>query len=137
VADRFPVRDRACGDAVTAADAGMATAEMAVALPVLVALLLLACGVIAAASASLRCEDAARLAARSAARGDGYAAAAALGRSQAPSGSVVSVVAGGGLVHVSVRDAVRMPGPLGGLLPTWTVSGTAVALDESTDDGSG
>lgn len=115
----------------------MATAEMAVVLPSLVALLLLACGLVATCQTALRCEDAARLAARSAARGDGAASVAALARSDAPDHTVVSVTRAGGDVRVSVTGAVRLPGPLGGILPVWSVHGSAVALDESALDASG
>lgn len=109
----------------------MATAEMAVALPVLVALLLLACGLVAAYSAALQCQDAARLAARSAARGDSLATAEAYGRDDAPPhAAVILDTPSPGLLRVLVRDRVRMPGPLGGLLPAWTVEGSAVALRE-------
>lgn len=109
----------------------MATAETAVVLPTLVALVLLACGLVATCQSALRCEDAARLAARSAARGDDPAAAAGLARADAPGGAAVSIRRTGGDVRVTVTDAVRLPGPLGALLPTWTVHGSAVALDET------
>lgn len=114
----------------------MATAELAAALPALVAVLLLALGLLATASAALRCEDAARLGARSMARGDGAAASTALTRSAAPAGASVQLVAaapaaGRALVRVRVTARVRLPGPLGSLIPTMTVTGTAAALDES------
>ncbi len=116
-------------------DAGLATAEMAVALPALVAVVLVCVGLVGAASSALRCEDAARLAARSLARGDPPAAALALAGKEAPPGAAVADTAPGGgqpaLVRVRVAARVRLPGPLGGVLPTWTVSGTATALDES------
>lgn len=109
---------------------GMATAEMAVALPSLVAVVLLACGLVATCQASLRCEDAARLAARSAARGDAPATVTALARSDAPAGSAVAVSRTAGEVRVGVTTTVRLPGPLGRMLPAWSVSGAATALDE-------
>lgn len=115
----------------------MATAEMAVVLPTLVALVLLACGLVATCQSALRCEDAARLAARSAARGDAASVAAALARADAPEHAAVSITRAGGDVHVAVTGSVRLPGPLGGLLPVWSVRGSAVALDESTSDESG
>lgn len=108
----------------------MATAETAVVLPTLVALVLLACGLVATCQSALRCEDAARLAARSAARGDDPAGTAALAHADAPAHAAVSITRAGGHVHVTVTDSVRLPGPLGSLLPAWSVHGSAVALDE-------
>jgi hypothetical protein len=111
----------------------MATAELAAVLPALVALVLVAVGLLAAAAGALRCEDAARLGARSVARGDPVATAVALSRGDAPADAAVALApVGAGMVRVTVRETVRMPGPLGGLLPAWTVSGTATALDEAT-----
>lgn len=112
----------------------MATAEMAVALPVLVAVVLLACGLVATCQSALRCEDAARLAARSAARGDPVGRAADLARADAPAHALVSVTRAGGDVRVTVTDVARLPGPLGDLLPGWSVRGSAVALVEGADD---
>jgi Flp pilus assembly protein TadG len=109
----------------------MATAEMAVVLPTLVALVLLACGLVATCQAALRCEDAARLAARSVARGDDPDSAAALARADAPARATVSVTRAGGEVAVRVTDSVGLPGPLGRALPRVPVHGSAVALDES------
>lgn len=111
----------------------MATAEMAVALPSLVALVLLACGLVATCQASLRCEDAARLAARSAARGDASATVTSLARADAPAGSAVTATRAAGQVRVVVTASVRLPGPLGRALPAWSVSGAATALDEASD----
>jgi len=119
------------------ADDGMATAEMAVALPTLVALVLLACGLVATCQSALRCEDAARLAARSAARGDAPADATALARRDAPARAAVSITRSGDEVRVSVTDSVRLPGPLGSILPRWPVHGSAVVLREGAVDGSG
>jgi Flp pilus assembly protein TadG len=110
---------------------GMATAEMAVVLPTLMALVLLACGLVATCQSALRCEDAARLAARSLARGDDPDSAAALARADAPAQATVAVIRAGGDVRVRVTDSVGLPGPLGSLLPRFPVHGTAVALDES------
>lgn len=115
----------------------MATAEMAVVLPTLVALVLLGCGLVAACQSALRCEDAARLAARAAARGDDTTTAADLARADAPAHAVVSVSRAEGDVRVSVTGPVRLPGPLGNMLPAWSVHGSAVALDESVLDGGG
>lgn len=103
----------------------MVTAEVAVALPALVVLLAFALTAVAVISAQLRCVDAAREAARAAARGDGgargYAAATA------PRGASIFVSSGPGQVRAVVRAVVR---PVGTFLPGFTVSATAVALRE-------
>ncbi|GAA5177610.1 hypothetical protein GCM10023322_02670 [Rugosimonospora acidiphila] len=107
-------------------DRGSATAELAVALPALVLLLLFALGAVDAVLARMQCVDAARDAALVAARGgDGMAA----GRARAPHGAVVSVAADGQTVRASVRMNVR---PLGAHLPGVDVSGDAVADVEPT-----
>ncbi|GIH12412.1 TadE family type IV pilus minor pilin [Rugosimonospora africana] len=102
-------------------DRGSATAELAVALPALVLLLLFALGAVDAVLARMQCVDAARDAALEAARGgDGTAT----GRARAPHGAVVSVTDDGQTVRVRIRLDVR---PLGAHLPGVTVSADAVA----------
>ncbi|QLY31380.1 TadE family type IV pilus minor pilin [Nocardia huaxiensis] len=68
----------------------MATVEAALALAALVAVLVLGAGVVLAASAQVRCVDAAREAARLTARGD-EARAVPIAREVAPPGAVVTV----------------------------------------------
>ena len=100
------------------------------ALPVLIAVLWLALSALAAAGASLRCADAARLAARAAGRGDPPAAVLALARAAAPPGATVTVRPEGALVAVTVRVRLRVAGPFGRLLPPVSVAGTARAERE-------
>jgi Flp pilus assembly protein TadG len=110
-----------------ARDAGSVTAETALALPVLLAVLAVALWVVTAVTAQLRCADAAAGAARAAARGDDAGDVAALARRLAPEGSAVTVEGRGEEVHVLVRATVGPPGlPLPGL----PVRGRAVALRE-------
>ncbi len=104
----------------------MVTAELAVALPALVAVLLLALAGVTAATAQLRCVDAAREGARAAARGESPSVARAAALREAPRGSVVTVRVGGGLVTVTVRGQAGAVGSLPGL----PVSGRAVAAQE-------
>ncbi|MBL1077312.1 pilus assembly protein TadE [Nocardia sp. 2] len=68
----------------------MATVEAAIALVALVAVLIACVGMVLAASAQVRCVDAAREAARLAARGD-EARAVSVARQVAPPGAVVTV----------------------------------------------
>ncbi len=105
-------------------DRGSVTAELAVGLPALVLLLLAGLTAVLVVLAKLECVDAAREAARAAARGDSGVTA---GGRVAPHGATVSVGPDGDLVRVTVRTAVR---PLGGHLPGFTVSATAVAQPE-------
>jgi hypothetical protein len=102
---------------------GSATAEFAVAMPGVVLLLLVGLTAVAALIAKVECVDAAREAARTAARGDNGVAA---GTRAAPTHAHVSVSTG-----ESVRATVTAPViPLGSVLSSLTVSGSAVAEAE-------
>lgn len=103
-------------------DAGASTVEAAFALAALVAVLVLCLAGISAVSAQLRCLDAAREAARLAARGDAPAATA-VARRIAPAGAAVRLHPDGGFVvaTVTVRPA---------LLPGLVVSAEAVSAAE-------
>ena len=113
----------------------MVTAETAVLLPVLVVVLAAAVFVLACVAAQLKCVDAARSAARVAARGEPAAVVVGTADRLAPSGARVSVGAGSRLggtatVEVVVRAQVR---PFGGALrglPAVGVSARAVAAVE-------
>jgi hypothetical protein len=101
---------------------GTVTAELAVALPgvVLLCVALLVTG--QAVVGEVRCTDAARAAARLAARGESSSAVVAEGLRRAPPGAVVDVSRAGDLVRVEVRA------PLRGALPGWAgLSTTATA----------
>ncbi|SHG09815.1 TadE-like protein [Jatrophihabitans endophyticus] len=111
-------------------DEGMATAELAACLPVLVLLLAVALTAVAVASGRVRVQDAAREAARAAARGD-TAVATRLARQAAP-GAVLSIRRAGTDVVAEVHAQVR---PIGGLLPAFTVTGAAVAALEPAASG--
>lgn len=87
-------------------DHGFATAEAAVAMPALMAVLALAVGVVVSVGAQLRCVDAARAGARVAARGDSDAAVRRAARAIAPAGATVTIRRSGGLVDVEVRARV-------------------------------
>lgn len=95
---------------------GAATAELAVALPSLLIVLALALAAVDLGLAQVRCVDAARLGARSLARGETEAAALGQVRAAAPSDAAVTVGRVGDRVRVSV--AAPLPAglrPLGGL----------------------
>lgn len=95
-------------------DDGMVTAELALALPALVLILVAALAGLSLAVDDVRCVDAARAAARSAARGDTAAESIAIAHRLAPSGSLVRVISEGQLVRVVVTGPARAAA---GLLP--------------------
>ena len=123
--DRGADQAREGGTAATSGrEQGSATAELAAALPVLVVLLLIGLTGVDATLAKLRCVDAAREAARVAARGESGEAAA---RRVAPDGATLSVRVEGDVVRVVVQVRVR---PFGPRLPGIAVGGSAVAAVE-------
>jgi hypothetical protein len=105
-------------------DRGSATVELAVSLPALVLLLAAALTAVVAVRVQLECVDAAREAARAAARGESGIVA---GTRAGPPGATVSIVDSGDNVVATVRAPVR---PLGGWAPAFTVDATAVAAVE-------
>jgi len=109
---------------------GMVTAETALALPALALVVGLMLWALLAATAQLRCVDAARAAARSVARGDGLAESMAAGLRLAPEGAHIRVERSGGLVRVSVEAMVGPAGSGAGFLPTLAVSADAMVADE-------
>ncbi|MCY7394705.1 MAG: pilus assembly protein [Nocardioides sp.] len=111
---------------------GAATAELAVVMPMLVALTIGLVWLLAVGSAQVRTVDAARETARAVARGDADAAAMAHGRQVAPSGSRITVVSSGQDVTVTVRATVAGPGGLFAGFPAARVRATAVAATEET-----
>lgn len=85
----------------------MATAELALALPAVVLVLALCLSGLALAVDQVRCEDAARVAARAASRGESPALVRDLALARAPHRSVVTVSDSGGTVLVVVRAPSR------------------------------
>ena len=118
-------RRRSRGDPTTASaplrsQAGAVTAEAAVVIPVLLALVLGSVWVVALAVTKVRVVDAAREVARVAARGEAESAAVGHGRRVAPSATRFSVQRAGGRVVVR-RD----------LVVTHLVGGTQTAVGKS------
>lgn len=108
-----------------ARDAGTVTAELAAALPVLVLVLAVALSAVAMAASRVRLEDAAREAARLAARGD-LAAARRVAQQVAPGAQLRLDSAGGEVVAVLVATVH----PLTDVLPGLRVEERAVAAVE-------
>ena len=111
------------------------TAELALVLPMLVAVTLGLVWLLAVGAAQVRTVDAARETARALARGDATADAIDRGVRVAPTGSTLSVERSGGEVRVVVTGEVTGPGGLFGHLPAPVVHAEAVAADESEGSG--
>lgn len=109
---------------------GAVTAELALGLPLLLALTAGLVWMLTIGAAQVRVIDASREAARSVARGDTPQAAEAVALRIAPAGARVSIVTGERDVTVTTRVRVRAPGGLLGALPGLEVSDEAVSLLE-------
>lgn len=103
------------------------TAELAVLLPVVALLVGVVVALTSGAATQLRCSDAARAGARSAALGDDDAAVARVARRVAGEGARAAVARGDGWVVVTVEATV---GPTVPLLGGVVVRGTATAREE-------
>lgn len=113
-----------------AGESGAVTAEAAVVLPLLIAVAMALVWLVALAVCQVRVVDAAREAARAAARGEPDAAAVERGRQVAPDGARFVVSRGGGAVTVRVVAEVRGPGGLLRFLPAVPLTSEAVAAQE-------
>ncbi len=109
---------------------GAVTAELAMVLPLLLAVVVAMTWVLSVGLAQVRTVDAAREAARALARGDDESRAVDLAARVAPAGSRVAVTRSDGTVVVTVTGTVTGPGGLLGSLPGAEVSAAATALEE-------
>ena len=105
------------GDRVTHDQRGAATAELALAIPLLLSLTIGLVWLLSVGAAQVRMVDAAREAARATARGDPVAEAEARGEQIAPPGSTVAVVSRDGEVVSTATGSVGPPGRSPGLPP--------------------
>ncbi len=106
------------------------TAELALGLPLVLAVTVGLVWLLAAASAQIRVVDAARESARSVARGDTESSARELALRVAPDGADVEMVIEGGRVAVTASADVEGPGGLFDFLSGVTVRSRAVAILE-------
>ncbi len=104
-------------------DVGTVTAEFAAGLPILVMMLAIALGAVSAVTTQLRCEYAAYVVARAAARDADTSAAAAV----VPDGARLEVRDEGELMRATVTARVQI---LGTPLPAITVTATRHAVPE-------
>ena len=111
-------------------EGGAVTAELALGMPLLLALTVGLVWVLAVGAAQVRVIDASREAARAVARGDSAEAAETVALRIAPAGAKVRIVSTGGQVSVTTSARVAAPGGLLGALPGATVSDEAVAVLE-------
>ncbi len=109
---------------------GAVTAEAAVVIPLLLAVAMALVWLVALAATQVRVVDAAREAARAAARGEPDAVSVERGRQVAPDGARFEISRGGGAVTVRVAADVKGPGGLLAFLPAVPVSSEAVAAEE-------
>ena len=123
---RLAARARRSRPAGQDSDGGHATAELALGLPSLVAVLLAALWMISAATAQARCAEAARLAARAAARGETDTVTRSWAVRAAPPGASVTISRDDDSVRVEVAAALGGQG-YGRLVPPVRVSAAAVA----------
>ena len=111
---------------------GAVTAELALVLPLLVAVTTGLVWLLAVSADQLRAVDAARETARALARGDALEAAVGVGEQVAPDGATVRVSTGGGEVHVTVTGEASGPGGIFDALPPAQLHAEAVAVVEDS-----
>lgn len=112
------------------AERGAATAELAVVLPVLLAVTVGLVWLLSVGLAQVRTVDAAREVARAVARGDDPGSAVAWGERVAPNGVGFSVTTAEGVVTVRASGTVAGPGGIFDHLPGAKVQAEATALLE-------
>ena len=110
---------------------GAVTAELALVLPLFVAVTIGLMWLLAIGADQLRAVDAARETARALARGDAPEAAIGVGKQVAPDGATVRVSTRGGQVHVTVTGHTAGPGAIFEALPPAELHAEAVAVIEA------
>jgi len=113
-----------------ASEHGAVTAELALGLPLVLALTVGLVWLLAVATAQIRVVDAAREAARAVARGDDVSSAQSLALRIAPEGARLDIAIEGGQVAVTSRAEVQGPGGLFDFISGVTVSSRSVAVME-------
>jgi hypothetical protein len=111
---------------------GAVTAEFAVALPAILALLAMLLAGAAAGMTQLRLEEGARAGARALARGDDPASVERTVRTLAGGSAAASLAADGEWFSITVTD--RVSGPLGSSIP-WILSARASTRSETAGSG--
>ena len=123
-------RGSAPAPGVGPAEGGAATAELAVVLPILMAVTTGLVWLLSVGLAQVRTVDAAREVARAVARGDDAGSAVARGEQVAPEGVRFSIGTAHGIVTVSAAGRVSGPGGIFDHLPGARITAEATALLE-------
>ncbi|GAA3679011.1 hypothetical protein GCM10022237_42910 [Nocardioides ginsengisoli] len=116
---------------------GAVTAELAVALPTLLAVTAGLLWLLSVAVAQIRTVDAARETARALARGDAEADALRVGRRVAPDGVRITVARSSDRVVVRAAGRIAGPGGIFAALPGAALAAESVALAEAPSDSRG
>lgn len=109
---------------------GAATAEAAVAAPVLLVLTMVLCWMLSLAVVQIRTTDAAQVAARAAARGDSLDAARQAGLQVAVTGTQIAIATSPTQVRVEARATVSGPAGMFSWLGSVVIRASAVAATE-------
>lgn len=120
-----------CAGQEAGPEAGMVTAETAILLPALAVLLAGLLWVIVSVMGQLRCIDAAREAARLAARGDSGSSVVSVARTLAPPGAGVTITRQNGQVIATVTARQRAFGGWADRLGSLPLKAVATATDET------
>ncbi|WP_131788071.1 TadE family type IV pilus minor pilin [Protofrankia symbiont of Coriaria ruscifolia] len=115
-------------------DGGQATAELAVAIPSLILVLLIAIWVVSAVSVQAQCAEAARIGARAAARGETDEVVRAWAGRAAPRGSTISISRTADVVVVRIRFGVRATGVLARITPPIDITMSSTAPTEAAEN---
>lgn len=113
---------------------GAVTAEVAIALPLLLTLLFLGVWLIGVVTTNIRCIDAARDVARAVARGESPETAEELGRRTAPSNATITITRTGADIHVTVTAMPHRNASLLTALPATPITATATLQSEPTTE---
>ena len=113
---------------------GAVTAEVAIALPILLTLLFLGIWLIGVVTTNIRCIDAARDVARAVARGEGLETAQEIGRRTAPSDATITISRTGHDIQVTVTAMPYRNAPLLAALPATPITATATLQSEPSSE---
>ncbi len=114
-------------------DSGQATAELAVAIPSLILVLLIAIWLVGAVSIQAQCAEAARIGARAAARGETDEIVRGWSTRAAPPGSEISIRRGDDVIVVEVRFSTHAIGILADIAPDINITMSSTAPREISE----
>ncbi|WP_433164934.1 TadE family type IV pilus minor pilin [Kribbella sp. CA-247076] len=118
----------------TTTQRGAVTAEIAIALPVLLTLLYLGVWLIGVVTTNIRCIDAARDVARAVARGESPETAQEIGRRTAPPNAAITITRTGPDIQVTITATPHRNAPLLSALPSTPITAKATLQSEPTSE---